>query len=585
MHDAEQDFSFRCLFFPLTNLKAIYWIIFIGFIVYFNSLFSAFVWDDIPQIQKNELVHTIANIPLFFTGSTFASVTNGHFAGLYYRPLMISVFSVIYTIFGAQPFFFHLFQLFLHILNACLSFILLKKFIKEKTAFFLSLIFLVHPINVESVSYIATLGEPLFFFFGILAVLSYQKLHLSWRNSIVISFLILLSILSKEAGIVFTGLILSSFFLFKKKNRLSFVITILIVTLPVIIYLFLRFELAKVSIIRVPGIPMMTDTLTQRMFTMPAIFFYYLKTFIFPKDLFIYQQWNITGPGSAFYFPLFLDFVIFGFFCIAGVWFWKTNKKSIIPFLFFVIWFLLGIGILLQILPLDSTVADHMFYFPIVGLLGIIGLVWQNIKKQNQNFRKAGVIISITIICLFSLRTFVRNTNWYDAITLYSHDLQYNHNIYLENLLGSALYDAGRYNEAAALSEKLIAQSPKEYELYANLGVVYQTQGKNAQAESIYRKGLILDENGAIYYNLAILLLQEGNIIQAKNIANQGTKKFPQNGTLWIADALADYGIGNRKIALEEARKAKAILPNPAMQRLYDDLVNNVPIQQIINGY
>src|SRR5258708_3970813 len=117
--EIEEEFSFKNYFSPMTTVKAVVWIVIIGLIGFFNSLFGAFVWDDVYQIQNNTLVHSILNIGLYFTGSTF-SQSQGAFEGLYYRPLMTTVFSLLYTIFGTQTFFFHFFQLSIHILNAIL---------------------------------------------------------------------------------------------------------------------------------------------------------------------------------------------------------------------------------------------------------------------------------------------------------------------------------------------------------------------------------------------------------------------------------------------------------------------------------
>ena len=46
-------------FTPFTNLKAVSVIVLVGFIIYFNSLFNGFAWDDIPFILSNNEVHSI----------------------------------------------------------------------------------------------------------------------------------------------------------------------------------------------------------------------------------------------------------------------------------------------------------------------------------------------------------------------------------------------------------------------------------------------------------------------------------------------------------------------------------------------
>lgn len=96
----------------LSNLQAVIILTLVGFMVYLSGLASAFTGDDIYQIVNNVPVHSIANIGLFFEGGTFYI---GHglspLAGIYFRPLMTTTFSLLYSLFGAQPLYYHLLQL------------------------------------------------------------------------------------------------------------------------------------------------------------------------------------------------------------------------------------------------------------------------------------------------------------------------------------------------------------------------------------------------------------------------------------------------------------------------------------------
>jgi hypothetical protein len=287
-----------------------FYLVLLGLLVYFNGLFGTFVWDDVYQIQDNVLVHSVSHFLSFFLGSTFTPENSSQLGGLYYRPLMTLAFSVLNTFFGPQTFPYLLLQLCIHIVNSLLIFYLFKKFFKEIFAFFLALIFLVHPINVESVVYIATLGEPLFFFFGISALINFMKERLDIKRYVYIFLLLLASIFSKETGILFGVLIIIYYILFKKKTLPDTLKTIGIVVVQIAFYLFMRFDVAKVNVIKLPDVPMMTAPLSERIFSMPAIFLFYVKTFFFPFNLFIYQEWMVSGPGIDFFLPLILDILI-----------------------------------------------------------------------------------------------------------------------------------------------------------------------------------------------------------------------------------------------------------------------------------
>lgn len=97
--------------------KIILLLILIGFLVYFKSLFNDFVWDDEEQIVNNSFIHSLINLPYFFQSSTFNPGGALIIGGAYYKPLMMVFFSVIYNLFGPKPFFFHLYQIILHIIG------------------------------------------------------------------------------------------------------------------------------------------------------------------------------------------------------------------------------------------------------------------------------------------------------------------------------------------------------------------------------------------------------------------------------------------------------------------------------------
>ncbi len=141
------------------TIKAALLIAAIGVAVYFSGLSGQFLGDDTTQIINNVPVHSIANIATFFSGGTSY---NGQIklSGVYYRPLMTTTFSLLYTLFGPNPVWFHLLQLLLHILCAFVLFLVLRYFLRPTTSLILALVFLVHPINSQAVFSIPSPAVP-----------------------------------------------------------------------------------------------------------------------------------------------------------------------------------------------------------------------------------------------------------------------------------------------------------------------------------------------------------------------------------------------------------------------------------------
>src|ERR1700722_7565990 len=196
----QEEFSFKSYFSPLTTTKAIHWIVIIGLVVYANMLFNGFVWDDKSYIIQNPELTPFNLFPLF--GPTMFNAIGQ------YRPIPAVYFAALFALFKDTQFFYHISQLILHIVNTVLVFILFTKFFKREISFFASLFFLVHPLQVESVSFISATISPLFFFFGISALLISLKKKQTQGTVFLTFFFIFLSLLTKETGILFLFIIL-----------------------------------------------------------------------------------------------------------------------------------------------------------------------------------------------------------------------------------------------------------------------------------------------------------------------------------------------------------------------------------------
>jgi hypothetical protein len=148
----------------LSNWQAAFIIAVLGLAVFWTGLTNPFQGDDLGQIVNSIPAHSINNVKLFFEGSTFY---NGQglapLSGTYYRPLMVTFYALIYSVFGNHPFFFHLFQLLLAIGSTIILYLFFKFSFKPVLALFLSLIFLIHPIDSQVVFSIPNLQDALFF--------------------------------------------------------------------------------------------------------------------------------------------------------------------------------------------------------------------------------------------------------------------------------------------------------------------------------------------------------------------------------------------------------------------------------------
>lgn len=565
----------------MTKKNYVYLLILIGVVVFLNSLFNGFVWDDEEQVLNNVLVHSFSNFFHFFSSSTFNTGGTGSLGGLYYKPLMTTFFSIIYTIFGPNPFFFHLFQVSLHIINSIFVFLIFRLlFKKDLLPFVLAIFFLIHPINAEAVVYVSDLQDILFFFFGIVAlwrVIAY--LLSSFKEYFLLFLLLLFSLLSKETGILFLCVTFLYIILFLRKKLLSFLITAFF---SAGVYSILRFLLAGIFFNKHGLSPITIMSFSERLVSVPKLTLFYFKTFVYPVDLAINQHWVVKSFNlNEFYMPLAISIVILGFFIILGIYFYfKKNEYSIL-YIFFLLWFLVGLGMHLHIIfPLDLTVSDRWFYFPMIGLLGMIGIIIQQIKIKNIFLKKILSIGLILLIMIFSLRTIIRNTNWKDGLSLYNHDINISINAFdLENNLGVELYRVGQFDAAEIHFTNSTKLAPNWWTNWNNLGVIFERKNDIAGAKKYYQKAIDNGQYYLAYENLAKIYFRTQSPEVTASFALESLKILPNNANLWSILSLVEYKLGNKEKALTAAKNAYLLNQNEQNYYVYSHLSQNLPLE------
>ncbi len=502
-----------------------------GFLVYIPSFFNGFVGDDFLQIVTNTSVHSLANFFHFFEGSTFSSGGSVLISGLYYRPLMLSLFAFVYSLFGALPFPYHFFQLLLHISNVILLFFFLRYFFKNIFSFIISLFFLLHPINSEAVLYSANLQDPLFFFFGLLSLLLIQMNDSRFRNTCFILLSFSLSLLAKESGILFLiiGIVYTRFFQSKKTFQVGFAASV-----SFFFYLFLKYDIAKMYLAQGSIAPIYRASFLSRMLNTPEIIFYYFRTLFFPFALGIDQYWMITKATLFdFYLPLLVCFSLILILFFGGMFLRRKKKKKLfLYYLYFFFWFFVGMCLHLQFVPLDATVADRWFYFPFVGFLGMAGVFLSAVNWKGLFLTKYRVILLYFVLGAFGLITFFRCFNWRDELSLYGHDITTTReNFILDNAYGTALITNGQFD----LARPYVKRSLQEYPYYANfnnMAIISVSEKHYGQANAFFLEAVKKSNNYMVYENYSSFLLHYGDIMAAEHFTKQALVLFPQSYVL-----------------------------------------------------
>jgi len=151
----------------LKGKKSYYWIFSAGIIVYFQSLFFGFTYfdDNVLVLENLFFLKDISNIFRTFTMEVFHVL---HASAAYYRPMLTISYMIDAQFSGSSPFFYHFSSVVIHLLVSCLVFTLLFRLkIKKELAFLFALVFTVHPVLAQAVSWIPGRNDSLLALFMI----------------------------------------------------------------------------------------------------------------------------------------------------------------------------------------------------------------------------------------------------------------------------------------------------------------------------------------------------------------------------------------------------------------------------------
>jgi len=231
-------------------------------------------------------------------------------------------------------------------------------------------------------------------------------------------------------------------------------------------------------------------------------------------------------------------------------------------FHFFILWFGISLAPVLNIVPLDMTMAERWLYFPLIGFLGAASFAAVNAaQKLTPKKQKIAATLLAIVIAALGVRTIARNNDWRNGLSLYGHDISLaaaispQGNYDLENNYGVELFRAGRFDDAKKHFEKSIALQPNWEYPQNNLGAALEREGDLNGALVQYRKAAKMGYYLA-HENTAGILIRMKRYDEARKFIEDSLLKMPQNVNLQfkLAYLYAADNAGNKdKLARQKA--------------------------------
>ncbi len=496
----------------------------LGITLYANTLDNELFWDDDQFIIENQYIKNWDYFPNFFSENLIAGAGR---SSDYWRPALLTVFSFEWHMWGANRFGFHMTNTLFHITDAILLFFILDKIFKKRLfSLFIAIIFLIHPLQTEAVSYANSLGDSLSVFFILSSIFLFIKfrennvkaIHSPYYICSLISFA--LALMSKETAIITPFLItLTDVFLENPKGRIKDIIW---KSLP-FYFMGMGYVLLRATVLNFVNTFNLyneTNTFTGSIFvrflTFLKILVVYVSLIFWPHTL--HMERNIDAATSLLN-PQVLagGFLLVTLLIIA----FKAYKKY--PTISFgILWFFIALSPTSNILvPINGMLYEHWLYVPLIGIGIVVWELGNMLVYKFPNLKNTVLIFTIILIITLCVRTILRNNEWDNSITFYQHVLKYSPGSYrIINNLGMELAEKGRYGEAKEAYLKAINLDNKNPVSYHNLANAYRDTNEINKAIENYEKAISLDSK--FYYSYGALvniyLIQENYIEAEKSL-------------------------------------------------------------------
>jgi len=574
-------------------------------IVFSTGLNGEFVnWDDDHYIEKNNYIQilSIESIKAIFTSSYMGN----------YHPITTLNYAIELHLFGLNPLPYKLFNLILHLLNTVLVFIVISYFTdKREISLLTAFLFAIHPMHIESVTWVSERKDVLYTLFFLLSIDFYIK-YLKNNQKIIFLFyafvFFVLSLLSKSAAVVLPVLLLFISYYFDKRLLFKRILLLLPFFVLSIIFGLLAIET------QTPAIA--TNIGEKYVFYERILLVFYAITFYITRFIFPYNFSPLHPYPHTQYLPLSLPFYIAPLIILGLIITYFFVSKPFKRILFFGFGFyIITIALVIQIIPVgDAIVAERYSYVPYIGLGFIFSHLFVLFKNKNKQFATIALIIFSVFL---TVTTVIQIQKWHNSITLWTqaiksyprHSVAYlNRCTYKSNnddLLG-ALDDCTKSaelnpaNPAAfttrayiykeinfldlALADYNIALtlSPKDSFAYLNRGITKAQMGLNIEAIEDFNKAIEYSNNYAeAYNNRGIEYQKKGDLAEALNDFNYSisldktnTNSFSNRGIIYIQMGKLDKAIADFSAALEIMPDNTAALNNRALAYMNLNIVD-----------
>jgi len=481
----------------------------IGTLLTFASTFTfGWVYDDPPQIPQNPNLEW-NRFGFLLTHQLWASVAG--MEGRFYRPLLTLWFLINKTVFGLNPHCFHVTNVLAHVTATALAFFVARGLLKNTggkntgAALFAAAIFAVHPLQVESASWISSVNDSLAAAFCFASFLIYRKARTAPRNPAawwtLAAILFLLALLTKEVSIVLPGIILVDLVFVDRSSdsrnepesapsrrfptsvNIAAIATYGIVT---VLWLTLRSLALGGTTAISSSLPWSTTLLSA-----PKVILFNLYRVVLPIGLSPHYDFHLIETPSPQFLLTLLALIALAALAVLLA---TRDRRLWVAFAWLI--FPMVPTLNLRWMNEDDFIHDRYLYMSMLGaaLLAASAYAWiRDWTKTKWPALQLFRPLAICVVVILAFASAIQSEYWATDVTLFARAVnRAPDNEWAQLNYGSALSARGKFADAAP-------HFARSYELKPGwraadfAGFAYQQSGDLSQAERWFRTALQLD--------------------------------------------------------------------------------------------
>lgn len=493
-----------------------------GIAVYSNSLGGPFLFDDQEGIVENPTIRR-----LWPLSEVLSPPRNTSVAG---RPVANLTFALNYAAGGLSTRGYHIVNLVIHLCAGLVLFGVVRRTFRTPPlrkayghattglATAVALLWVVHPLQTESVTYIVQRVESLmglFYLLTLYAVIRYaEQPGLRWF--IIAVAACALGMGTKEVMVTAPVVVLlyDRAFLagtFREALRRRWALyASLAATWLILAWLITGGPRSSTAGIGLKDISPLTYATTQL-----GVIVHYLRLSLWPQPLCLDYAWPLVTPVREAIGP-----GIFVSILLAAT-LWAIVRRPAAGFL--------GAWIFLILAPTSSFVTikdaafEHRMYLPLAGVIVAVVFVAHSAIRQfggersPRRSRVVGAVALVVVAAGLGGATIARNRDYQSALRMWTDVVEKRpDNPRGHFALGVAKAALGRLDEAIRHYRDTLALDPNDARTHNNLAIVYAQQGRKAEAIAEYERALALrPDHAEAHNNLGVLLAEQGRTDEA----------------------------------------------------------------------